>query len=64
MPEEKDQSRYRGFKEQFANCKNGQIVVVSLIDQPTRVTPPIGKIIEVVGDSEARYGKRNCFEKV
>ena len=33
-------------------AKIGQIVVVSLVDQPTKVTPPIGKIIEVVGDSD------------
>ena len=39
-------------KNNLKTAKIGQIVVVSLIDQPTRVTPPIGKIIEVVGDSD------------
>jgi len=39
-------------KNNLQTAKIGQIVVVSLIDQPTKVTPPIGKIIEVVGDSD------------
>ena len=39
-------------KNNLQTAKIGQIVVVSLTDQPTKVTPPIGKIIEVVGDSD------------
>ena len=39
-------------KNNLQTAKIGQIVVVSIIDQPTKVTPPIGKIIEVVGDSD------------
>ena len=39
-------------KNNLQTAKIGQIVVVSLIDQPTKVTPPIGKIIEVVGDGD------------
>jgi len=39
-------------KNNLKTAKIGQIVVVSLIDQPTTVTPPIGKIGEVVGDSD------------
>ena len=39
-------------KDNLQTAKIGQIVVVSLIDQPTKVTPPIGKIIEVVGDND------------
>ncbi|MDA9719439.1 ribonuclease R [Betaproteobacteria bacterium] len=39
-------------KNNLRTAKIGQIVVVSLIDQPTKVTPPIGQIIEVVGNSD------------
>ncbi|MDA9689328.1 ribonuclease R [Betaproteobacteria bacterium] len=39
-------------KNNLQTAKIGQIVVVSITDQPTKVTPPIGKIIEVVGDSD------------
>ena len=39
-------------KNNLQTAKIGQIVVVALIDQPTKVTPPIGKIIEVVGDGD------------
>ena len=31
-------------KNNLQTAKIGQIVVVSLIDQPTKVTPPIGKL--------------------
>ncbi len=39
-------------KNNLQAAKVGQVVVVSLSDQPTKVTPPIGKIIEVIGDSD------------
>lgn len=34
-------------------AKPGQIVVVALIEQPTKRTQPIGKIVEVLGDQRA-----------
>ena len=44
-------------KNNLQTAKIGQIVVVALIDQPTKVTPPIGKIIEVVGDGDMQVLK-------
>lgn len=37
-------------KEQTHDAKEGQIVVTAIIEQPTRRSQPIGKIIEILGD--------------
>eukprot|EP00903_Cladosiphon_okamuranus_P004257 g4255.t1 len=36
-----------------AGAKNGQIVVVEIIDQPSAFAPPLGKVSEVLGDAMA-----------
>ena len=38
-------------QEARAHAKAGQIVVVRLVQQPTRYGPPIGHVIEVLGDA-------------
>ncbi len=35
---------------EIGNAKQGQMVVAEILDQPTVRTPPIGRIIEVLGD--------------
>lgn len=35
---------------EIGEAAKGQIVVAEILDQPTKRTPPIGKIVEVVGD--------------
>jgi ribonuclease R len=35
---------------EIGDARQGQMVVAEIIDQPTRRTPPIGRIIEVLGD--------------
>jgi ribonuclease R len=35
---------------EIGNAKQGQMVVAEILDQPTKRTPPIGRIIEVLGD--------------
>jgi ribonuclease R len=37
-------------RSEIGEAKQGQMVVVEILDQPTRRTPPIGRITEVVGD--------------
>jgi ribonuclease R len=39
--------------DRVAGSEQGQIVVAEITDQPTKRTPPIGKILEVVGDHMA-----------
>ena len=34
----------------FAGAKHGQIVVVAIIEQPSKRTQPIGRVVEVVGE--------------
>ncbi len=36
--------------DRMLDARQGQIVVVEITDQPTKRTPPIGRIVEVVGD--------------
>ncbi len=36
--------------DRLLEAKQGQIVVAEITDQPTKRTPPIGRIVEVVGD--------------
>lgn len=40
-------------EKKHPKIKDGQIVVVKLIEQPTLHNPPIGEVIEVVGDQRA-----------
>ncbi|MEL0586168.1 MAG: ribonuclease R [Candidatus Thiodiazotropha sp. (ex. Lucinoma kazani)] len=35
---------------EIGNAKQGQMVVAEILDQPTKRTPPIGRITEVLGD--------------
>ncbi|MGR9088408.1 MAG: ribonuclease R [Gammaproteobacteria bacterium] len=37
-------------KEGLARAKHGQIVVVDIVEQPTKFRQPIGRVIEVLGD--------------
>jgi ribonuclease R len=36
--------------DRLLEAKQGQIVVAEITDQPTKRTPPIGRVVEVVGD--------------
>ncbi|OQW93915.1 MAG: ribonuclease R [Beggiatoa sp. IS2] len=39
--------------DQWGGAKHGQIVVVKLIHQPTRHHPPVGQVIEIIGENFA-----------
>ena len=40
-------------RENFGNAASGQIVIATIIEQPSKHTQPIGKIMEVLGDHMA-----------
>jgi ribonuclease R len=39
--------------EALNGAKPGQVVVVALIEQPTKVTGPVGRVLQVLGDRQA-----------
>ena len=41
-------------------AKAGQVVMVEIIQQPSKNAQPIGRIIEILGDYGAGNGNRDC----
>lgn len=40
-------------RDQISSAQHGQMVIVQILEQPTMAAPPLGKVIEVLGDHMA-----------